>query len=245
MDCRRKGFTLIELLVVIAIIAILAAILFPVFARAREKARTSACLSNTKQFAIAIYQYMQDWDGGYPASSTYPSPIPAYHYSFWMALVGPYVKNEVIYKCPSAAFDKGWAVGTGVPYATYGFNEYLNYIGHFSRDYHTESDLPNPSLTALIADSAAGSHFHDWDGPTKGPDGIVLPSGMLRIKYANGTVESGVLRSRHDGANIVYADAHAAHLPLARFYHEGPMGDNSPDRKRQRPIIHPLARPAP
>jgi len=241
----RRAFTLIELLVVIAIIAILAAILFPVFARAREKARSSACLSNCKQLAVAMHQYMQDWDGGYPSSTTYPSPIPGYNYSFWMAMIRPYVKNDIIYKCPSAAFDKGWAVGPDVPYATYGFNEYLNYIGRYSRDYNTESDVPNPSLTALVADSVAGSHFHDWDGPSKGPDGVTLPDGMLRIKYANGDVEGGRLKSRHNGANIVYADAHAAHMPLERFFHSGPLGDVTPEKKLQRPIIHPLAKPAP
>ena len=63
---RRLGFTLIELLVVIAIIAILAAILFPVFARAREKARQTQCLSNYKQLALAVQMYIQDYDGVYP-----------------------------------------------------------------------------------------------------------------------------------------------------------------------------------
>ncbi len=64
---QKKGFTLIELLVVIAIIAILAAILFPVFARAREKARASSCLSNMKQIGLAVLQYAQDYDENFPA----------------------------------------------------------------------------------------------------------------------------------------------------------------------------------
>jgi len=68
---------------------------------------------------------------------------------------------------------------------------------------------------------------------------------MLRIKYANGDVEGGRLKSRHNGANIVYADAHAAHMPLERFFHSGPLGDVTPEKKLQRPIIHPLAKPAP
>ncbi len=65
----RKGFTLIELLVVIAIIAILAAILFPVFAKAREAARQSVCLSNLKQIGLGIMQYVDDWKGRYPAEA--------------------------------------------------------------------------------------------------------------------------------------------------------------------------------
>jgi len=74
---KRRGFTLIELLVVIAIIAILAAILFPVFARAREQARKTSCLSNTKQMGLAIYQYIQDYDETYPDSSITCNDAPA------------------------------------------------------------------------------------------------------------------------------------------------------------------------
>ena len=71
---RNKGFTLIELLVVIAIIAILAAILFPVFAKAREKARQASCASNEKQLGLAIIQYVQDYDETFPAASAQPTP---------------------------------------------------------------------------------------------------------------------------------------------------------------------------
>jgi prepilin-type N-terminal cleavage/methylation domain-containing protein/prepilin-type processing-associated H-X9-DG protein len=99
----RSGFTLIELLVVIAIIAILAAILFPVFARAREKARQTSCLSNEKQLALAILMYAQDYD-------------EKVHCRFanapWWIVIQPYIKNTQILQCPSSTN----------PYPAYGMN---------------------------------------------------------------------------------------------------------------------------
>ena len=116
---RRKGFTLIELLVVIAIIAILAAILFPVFARAREAARQSSCSSNLKQLGTAMLMYVQDYDDTLPGAAPFSAASP---YGHWvlaynngagqnMAQPGPfpvdqgalfpYVKNAQVYQCPS------------------------------------------------------------------------------------------------------------------------------------------------
>lgn len=94
---RRKGFTLIELLVVIAIIAILAAILFPVFAQAREKARQMGCLSNTKQIGTAVMMYVQDYDETFPFSDNFAIVIPGSPvqggYQYWGDAIAPYVKN--------------------------------------------------------------------------------------------------------------------------------------------------------
>jgi prepilin-type N-terminal cleavage/methylation domain-containing protein len=115
---RKSGFTLIELLVVIAIIAILAAILFPVFARARENARKTSCLSNLKQIGMATIQYAQDYDGHYYAhrNKNMPNPIaqqsdaqvagmttggPEGNRTFWATLLQPYVKNYQVFACPS------------------------------------------------------------------------------------------------------------------------------------------------
>jgi prepilin-type N-terminal cleavage/methylation domain-containing protein/prepilin-type processing-associated H-X9-DG protein len=103
---NRKGFTLIELLVVIAIIAILAAILFPVFAAAREKARATSCLSNLKQNALATISYVQDYDESYPLDIEVPandSCIETY-----AQLLIPYQKSAGTWICPDAPTEMSW-----------------------------------------------------------------------------------------------------------------------------------------
>jgi len=101
---KRNAFTLIELLVVIAIIAILAAILFPVFAQAREKARQSSCLSNMKQLGTAVMMYAQDHDETYPQAYWYKNNAGDLNgYVQWSGMIRPYVKSEQVYVCPSDA----------------------------------------------------------------------------------------------------------------------------------------------
>ena len=109
--CNRSGFTLIELLVVIAIIAILSAILFPVFAQAREKARQTSCLSNMKQIGLALMQYSQDYDELYPLATNEinpddPTKAPVYMYDItWVRTIQPYIKNTQVFVCPSTKTD--------------------------------------------------------------------------------------------------------------------------------------------
>ncbi len=106
---KTRGFTLIELLVVIAIIAILAAILFPVFGRARAKARSSACLSNQKQIGLGLMMYAQDYDETLPSSYYYVNgATSANGYIQWSGMIAPYVKNWGIFVCPEHEVG-GWA----------------------------------------------------------------------------------------------------------------------------------------
>ncbi len=111
---KRKAFTLIELLVVIAIIAILASILFPVFASARDKARQTSCLSNEKQIALALIQYNQDYDGQFvlatrnvtPATNTSrPGQVQNVYDASWIYNIQPYVKSFQVFTCPNGAYD--------------------------------------------------------------------------------------------------------------------------------------------
>lgn len=124
MERQRKGFTLIELLVVIAIIAILAAILFPVFAKAREKSRQISCLSNEKQIGTALLMYVQDYDGMLPAinyteavavgdavgyayrgAQIFWEPVADYYKKYTIvAQLNPYIKNTGFWKCPSDSY---------------------------------------------------------------------------------------------------------------------------------------------
>jgi prepilin-type N-terminal cleavage/methylation domain-containing protein/prepilin-type processing-associated H-X9-DG protein len=143
----HRAFTLIELLVVIAIIAILAAILFPVFAQARAKARQTSCLSNHKQLATAAAMYTQDYDEvvlphaircGYVGGSSTNPPDCRRGYLTWLILAQPYIKNWGLFRCPSDptnAFNV-WSTGSAIPvnqmiWPSYGWNwNYLNSSGN-------------------------------------------------------------------------------------------------------------------
>ncbi len=148
---RKNAFTLIELLVVIAIIAILAAILFPVFAQAREKARQTSCVSNMRQQGLAMAMYVQDYEG-FPQHSAPSSQTPR---TKWPDLTYPYVKNEPIFLCPSQPKElqsKAFVHNPRAFFGGYGYN--YQYLGNSRFPYTApDSAVTVPAETVVIADT--------------------------------------------------------------------------------------------
>ncbi|MCW3058810.1 MAG: prepilin-type N-terminal cleavage/methylation domain [Capsulimonas sp.] len=148
---KSNGFTLIELLVVIAIIAILAAILFPVFAKAREKARQISCASNLRQIGIGMLQYTQDNDENYPTGSA------GVLGEGWAGTVYPYVKSTGVFKCPDDSTTQrsnGAVVSYPVSYA--GNLNFLRWDGGSANDPHTGqslASLASPAKTVLLCEA--------------------------------------------------------------------------------------------
>ena len=197
----KKGFTLIELLVVIAIIAILAAILFPVFAKAREKARQTSCLSNLKQLGTAALMYAQDYDETFlPYFTSANQYWCGYRGTTWdssRSLLAPYTKNGQIQRCPSfRAKDLGYGCSYGYNWVYVG-----GYLDPLTWNYGppaTIGSLNAPAETAVFGDSEV-----DWgDGQgLRESLAITAPSqqwGCDDIGYRHNEV-----------ANIVFADGHA------------------------------------
>ncbi len=223
----RFAFTLIELLVVIAIIAILAAILFPVFARARENARKTSCLSNTKQLGLGILQYVQDYDNLYPignASAT-PSLTNGRGYA---AAIFPYVKSDQIFVCPS---DTGT---TANPVATisYGFNSNMAIYQDKSASgppvptVTNETILVAPVKTVLLFEvtgiGGTAASFIPSKGENQSCAGVGIdPPQPGNCNYATGYLYNvnatssrfaDVLGRHLEGANYTFADGHAKWL---------------------------------
>jgi len=176
----RSGFTLIELLVVIAIIAILAAILFPVFARARENARRASCQSNEKQLALGFMMYTQDYDERFPQHWGYywsggSAAFP------WSLAILPYVKSNQLFFCPSdanASHNSSNSVSTGN--VSYGYNyAFLAMSGSYPvvpSSLNLLSSIKYPSETLLLGDTglnAVGYVIH-WSTSTYLPRDVHL-----------------------------------------------------------------------
>lgn len=157
---KKNGFTLIELLVVIAIISILAAILFPVFARARENARRSACMSNMKQLGLAFLQYTQDYDEQLPINGSTSSGGPGTH--SWDVCIAPYSGQKVggaspmIFRCPSDTSSQTrrsyaipwWGMYGPGSTATFVFGTFgtAQFVGV------KQADIPHPATTIMLAE---------------------------------------------------------------------------------------------
>lgn len=255
MEHHRKGFTLIELLVVIAIIAILAAILFPVFAAAREKARMVACMNNCKQIANAVQMYTKDYNDGLPNDDC-PQGVygSSYHWQ-WMAMLKSYIKKDTkVWRCPAAGpenYDLQPDDASAVPGARYGINEYIRYplncasVGNRPELQAARkiTGIRYPSDTVMIADCCIYGLFHDWDGGGKDN----LPKGMCRVTYANSTkanYNAAVFVRRHKtGTQIVFTDGHAGFVPYAKWIYTGAITTSKPAPlpKTEYPLMDPTA----
>jgi prepilin-type N-terminal cleavage/methylation domain-containing protein/prepilin-type processing-associated H-X9-DG protein len=224
---RRRAFTLIELLVVIAIIAILAAILFPVFARAREAARATQCKSNLKQVLTAALMYAQDYDeivpssyGGYTVNvSGTPRNV------LWMGLILPYTKNTGIYRCPSAAsFTEG---EPNNPQGT-SYGHQHNNLG-YGQPGAPMADIKSPADTIFFSD--VGRFTGDWTAFQANPDTEAItanPGWFYSRRYdqcsscptynGGGCCDTDAVTTvgRHSGmCNIGYVDGHVKSVKVS------------------------------
>lgn len=244
MHFKMKAFTLIELLVVIAIIAILAAILFPVFARARENARKSSCQSNLKQIGLGLLQYSQDYDEkmlngwfgdqGYLASCATCGAGGTPRYK-WMDAVGPYVKSVQIFTCPSAPNGLVLsATGQYIPaaqlttgsttnYGSYGINSgYFNSTdktisgpGNSYPQVTSMAEMQTPATTIWVGDSN-GSFAAAWDGGTNGNSTNPSVTVVNSIKtLGTGNLQDGSIVERHlETTNTLFMDGHVKAMKM-------------------------------
>lgn len=198
MERKRAGFTLIELLVVIAIIAILASILFPVFSRARGKARQAACMSNMKQISLAIISYASDYDNCTPCWDTNETATPLNNHNTWDAVIMPYMKNTQILVCP----DNKWNRDTPTTPANIG-NQSGPKRGYAIARYAANMDQdspPNPTMTVLLTEKGAYTPGTMCDAPAE----YCQQSGYDANYGSSGT------DFRHNGGNnFAYLDGHA------------------------------------
>ncbi len=207
---RKQAFTLIELLVVIAIIAILAAILFPVFARARENARRTSCVSNGKQMGIATMMYVQDYDETYPRNQqTKDGSTTTYWY--WSELLQPYVKSRQIFLCPSTT-------RTSITDGGYGANVRL-LVDRGSTPIKL-SAVAAPANTYMIMDYGTWRMLEAFIG---NPTNLsYLPGVGNAGESCTGSLDvKDCEKGRHfDGVTVNFADGHSKWLKSTVVYGE-------------------------
>ena len=193
----KSAFTLIELLVVIAIIAILAAILFPVFARARENARRSSCQSNLKQIGLGILQYTQDYDEMFPAQSTSTSnnytTATGANISYAVR-IQPYIKSYQLFKCPSAA--DGTPAPTATDAISYPYNGVMTPTENGVYRSRSIAELKLPAQLIIV---------HEY---TTISAALTRPRNTNPGPEWNSPINSIADINHFDGANFLFADGH-------------------------------------
>ncbi len=207
---KRRGFTLIELLVVIAIIAILAAILFPVFAKAREKARQTTCLSNTKQIGLATMQYTQDWDEFYPPGLIFEPDYGLGVSATIATILQPYIKSEGVWTCPSQS-------GKGADLAPLWFGSDNYYRPkHYVFNELVDGFLVPPasavppivSNLALLPAPAGTGQMLCWSvAPEWGL--YFMPDDFAMVRMVLVDMMGGATEAHTDGSNLLFCDGHA------------------------------------
>lgn len=222
----RSGFTLIELLVVIAIIAILAAILFPVFAQARERARGISCLSNMKQVGLAHSMYIDDHKGAFVPIGVVNGPpaviYPSVGATYWPDLLSPYTgKSAKLHKCPSAkSFGLGmnhpqlgrWRVDLGVPICKV-------------------TQIAYPAQTVCFADTGLVVNLNEGDPDKWVEDQKAIALTVVfrtpdNVGYYDAPGSSTRIVNRHQGkANCTFVDGHAQAMPVSKLGFQYPLGD--------------------
>jgi len=233
---QKHAFTLIELLVVIAIIAILAAILFPVFARARESARRASCLSNLKQIGLGIMMYVQDYDEKYPAANITIEQTPpnGYYWGsgtgwFWQQTIYPYTKDLNILRCPSATLQLSDAADGPRYYAyNYGANMMIMRDGRYFPGGSSAGSNPKPPVSMAAINSASTTYLIMDGGYYRmdPPHIVTSASGWGWLPGGGAAGDTGYYRNtehdgRHfDGVNLAFADGHAKWLKSNIVYNE-------------------------
>jgi prepilin-type N-terminal cleavage/methylation domain-containing protein/prepilin-type processing-associated H-X9-DG protein len=230
MNTAKRGFTLIELLVVIAIIAILAAILFPVFAKVREKARQTSCLSNEKQLGLAFTQYVQDYDEKWPVGAA--SSTNAVYGNGYVAELYSYIKSNGLLKCPDDSTTNGTEAGNGATTypVSYAFNSnaaqqadaaftapastvaLFEVQGPTSNtgDSYTSTDVNSDGYSEAQTNDATHSSFADNGLDYSASTGVVYATGYFLGRTGIVVNAFGNGNALHTGgANYLLADGHA------------------------------------
>jgi prepilin-type N-terminal cleavage/methylation domain-containing protein/prepilin-type processing-associated H-X9-DG protein len=241
---RKSGFTLIELLVVIAIIAILAAILFPVFAQAREKARAISCLSDTKQVGMSLQMYIQDYDemlvfnndGVWKPDGTLNT---------WIELLAPYIKNKQLWVCPSASASSGLYTSYGNTVSSMSINNVYWYDTSLGALFVHASDGVGPTSLASIEDVTRtvfladggtvpdhtlpdGTQHHGtwWD-----PEQVVWDGGLYVEPDAkpypliHSVYQAGFIGRHNGGVNVAWFDGHSKFMRISELGRKNAAGN--------------------